>query len=180
MDFDFFTAIDDLKPDDTAGSDMMGTIQFNSSCFYRYAVLDVESLTSNLEGDDALVRRAVSAFVQGFITAIPTGKQNGMAAHNFPSYALVVLRKTGQPLSYANAFLKPARPHGEVDLVDDSIDKLESYAVRLGEALGPADWVSWADRDLKADDARPRPARVTTLSDFYAHVTDRAFGDATS
>ena len=40
MDFDFFTAVDDFKSKDTAGSDMMGTIQFNSSCFYRFAVLD--------------------------------------------------------------------------------------------------------------------------------------------
>ena len=39
--FDFYTAVDDLKPDDTAGADMMGTVEFNSACFYRYAVVDL-------------------------------------------------------------------------------------------------------------------------------------------
>jgi CRISPR system Cascade subunit CasC len=186
MDFDFFTAIDDLKPKDTAGSDMMGTVQFNSSCFYRYAVLDVNSLRSNLNGDDPLVRRAVSAFIQAFVTAIPTGKQNSMAAHNFPSYALAIVRENGQPLSLANAFLKPARPRGEdVDLVDDSIQKLESYAVRLRDALGQADspgapgptasWISWADRDL--EDGGTRPARAKTVGEFYSRVTGLALPD---
>lgn len=174
MDFDFFTAVDDLKPKDTAGSDMMGTVQFNSSCFYRYAVLDIDSLRSNLDADDALLQRAVCAFVQGFVTAIPTGKQNSMAAHNFPSYALAVIRELGQPLSLANAFLKPARPHGDdVDLVDDSISKLESYAVRLRDVLGNADWMTWADRDLPADNGS-RPERIGTIGEFYSAVASRA------
>lgn len=177
MDFDFFTAVDDLKPKDTAGSDMMGTVQFNSSCFYRYAVLDVDSLKTNLDKDDALTRRAVRAFVQGFVAAIPTGKQNSMAAHNFPSYAMAVIRQTGQPISLANAFLKPARPRGEdADLVDDSITKLESYATRLRDALGPYESLSWADRDLQQGDGAP--ARVTSLGEFYDRVATSAMGSA--
>jgi CRISPR system Cascade subunit CasC len=175
MDFDFFTAVDDLKPKDTAGSDMMGTVQFNSSCFYRYAVLDVATLSSNLDGDVALTKLAVKAFVQGFISAIPTGMQNSMAAHNFPSYALAVAREQGQPLSLANAFLKPARPRGEeVDIVDDSVAKLESYAFRLRDAVGLAEWLSWADRDI--DGFEGAPVRVRTLGDFYDRVTASAIG----
>lgn len=37
VEFDYYTAVDDLKPDDTAGADMIGTIEFNSACYYRYA-----------------------------------------------------------------------------------------------------------------------------------------------
>jgi hypothetical protein len=96
-----------------------------------------------------------------------------MAAHNFPSYALAIIRDTGQPLSLANAFLKPARPRGEsVDLVDDSIEKLESYATTLRDALGLADWMSWADRNLSDGDRRP--TRVKTLADLYGQVVARA------
>jgi CRISPR system Cascade subunit CasC len=96
-----------------------------------------------------------------------------MAAHNFPSYAMAVVRNTGQPLSLANAFLKPARPRGEdVDLVDDSIKKLEAYATKLRSALGVADWMSWDDRDLAGDDNLP--TRLKTLADLYARVADRA------
>jgi CRISPR system Cascade subunit CasC len=141
-DFDFFTAVDDFKPRDTAGSDMMGTVQFNSSCFYRYSVLDVTSLHENLDSDateaEPLAKSTVSAFLRAFVAAIPTGKQNSMAAHNFPSYALAVVRRSGQAISLTNAFLKPARPHEDknADLVDDSIEKLENYLGRMRETLG--------------------------------------------
>jgi CRISPR system Cascade subunit CasC len=182
MDFDFFTAVDDFKPEETAGSDMMGTIQFNSSCFYRYAVVDVASLRRNLEdgdGSDDLLRRSLEAFVRAFVSAIPSGKQNSMAAHNFPSYALGVVREQGQPISLANAFLKPARPRhegaNELDLVDDSIAKLENYFGRMRDALGPAKalTVTWADRDLPDRDGLQR---ATTLGDFFTQITERALG----
>ncbi|MCA9525489.1 MAG: type I-E CRISPR-associated protein Cas7/Cse4/CasC [Myxococcales bacterium] len=178
MEFDFYTALDDYKPDDTAGSDMMGTIQFNSSCFYRYAVLDVAKLQENLDvtGDEgkALLTRAIDAFARAFMTAIPTGKQNSMAAHNFPSYALAVVRSQGQPVSLTNAFLKPAR-HGrdektgdELDLVDVSIGKLEAYFGRLREVIGAAPAITWADRDLPAQGGIER---CPTLAGFYHHLT---------
>src|SRR5207237_319172 len=35
VEMDYYTAVDDLKPDDTAGADMIGTVEFNSACFYR-------------------------------------------------------------------------------------------------------------------------------------------------
>lgn len=180
MDFDFFTAVDDFKPRDTAGSDMMGTIQFNSSCFYRYAVLDVDALRRNLdqkEGGAKLLEKTVDAFLRAFVSAIPTGKQNGMAAHNFPSYALAVVRDGGQPISLANAFLKPARPDDgkNKDLVDDSIEKLERYYQNLREALGKSKLsVTWAD-----DSERPRTADVTRsegLHDFFTQIVACSVG----
>lgn len=175
MDFDFYTAVDDFKPGDTAGSDMMGTIQFNSSCFYRYAVLDVDALRANLEVDEgeALVAKTAEAFVRAFFSAIPTGKQNGMAAHNVPSYALAIVRDKGQPVSLANAFLKPARPSEHADLVDVSVTKLEDYFGRVREIVGDAHAVTWADRDL---DERDGVARAPSLAAFFSSVTERAVG----
>lgn len=175
MDFDFFTAVDDFKPKDNAGSDMMGTVQFNSSCFYRYAVLDVDSLRANLDGDDKLLKSAVNAFVKGFVSAIPTGKQNGMAAHNFPSYALAVVRDGGQSLSLANAFLKPARPKGDdTDLVDDSIQKIEDYEQRLRDVAGEGFRITWADRKISPSDGGME--RAKTIGAFYDAVVARAAG----
>ena len=55
--FDFYTAVDDLKPEDTAGADMMGTVEFNSACFYRYAVVDWEKLVKNLQDDTELAAK---------------------------------------------------------------------------------------------------------------------------
>jgi CRISPR system Cascade subunit CasC len=173
MDFDFYTAVDDFKPEDNAGSDMMGTVQFNSSCFYRYAVLDVDALAANLDDEPSLTRATQDAFVRAFVRAIPSGKQNSMAAHNPPSYVLAVARPSGQPVSLSNAFLRPARPRGgavELDLVDDSIDKLEEYFARMSGWLGEETIaLSLADRDLAP---REGIERVVNVEEFFTRVAE--------
>jgi CRISPR system Cascade subunit CasC len=126
MEFDFYTAVDDLRPDDTQGSDMLGTVEFNSSCFYRYANVDVKQLLTNLGNDRELTARAVHGFLSSTVTAVPTGKQNSMAAQNPPSFVMAVVRERGC-WSLTNAFLKPIRPTMDGDLVQNSIIALDSY-----------------------------------------------------
>lgn len=48
MEMDFYTAVDDLSPEEETGAGMMGFTGFNSSCFYRYATIDLEQLKYNL------------------------------------------------------------------------------------------------------------------------------------
>lgn len=107
--FDYYTAVDDLKPEDTAASDMIGTVEFNSACFYRYAVVDFEKLVENLQRDRPLAMKALGAFLEGFVVAEPTGKQNSFAAHNPPEFVAVTIRRNGAPRSLANAFETPVR-----------------------------------------------------------------------
>lgn len=102
--FDFYTAVDDLKPNDTAGADMMGTVEFNSACFYRYAVVDWEKLVENLQGDRELAAKGLRGFIEGFVVAEPTGKQNTFAAHNPPEFVALSTRHNTAPRSLANAF----------------------------------------------------------------------------
>lgn len=138
MEFDFYTAIDDLKKDDTAGSDMMGTIAFNSSCFYRYLVVDVDALERNLGGGDGAreqARRTAEAFLRAAVLAIPSGKQNSMAAHNPPSLVLVEIG-AGSPRSLTNAFVEPVRAGREGDVVTQSVVRLGSYASALDRVYG--------------------------------------------
>mgnify|MGYP001043110235 CR=1 FL=1 len=141
MEFDFYTAIDDLKPNDTAGSDMMGTVSFNSACFYRYLVVDADALTSNLGGDVAARQQAkdtVKALVRAAVLAIPTGKQNSMAAQNLPSLVLVDVRDGGEARSLANAFVRPVRPpatHVD-DIVSQSIERLGEHLAALDKVYG--------------------------------------------
>ncbi len=138
MEFDFYTAIDDLRPEDTEGSDMMGTVEFNSACFYRYAVLDLDELRRNL-GDVDLERSTVNAFLRASIVAIPTGKQNSMAAHNPPSYLLTIVRGGGAPWSLANAFVKPVRVKTQDDdVVLLSTEALERHLHALAKMYGSA------------------------------------------
>jgi CRISPR system Cascade subunit CasC len=148
MEMDYFTAVDDLLPEGESGSDMIGTVQFNSSCFYRYTKLDLGLLARNLAHDPGLVRAAVRGFLRASVLALPTGKQNSMAAHNPPSYVRVVVRSAGAPWSLANAFLSPIRPRpqdGE-DLVSRSVRALETYFGELKTTYGSdglvGDWCS--------------------------------------
>lgn len=134
--FDFYTAVDDLKPDDSSGADMLGTVEFNSGCFYRYASLDTEQLRSNLQGDDQLARRAVEAFLRASVRAVPTGKQNSMAAHNPPSLVSVVVREAG-PQNLANAFANPVTPTRDGGLVQNAVRELDTYRGRVEAAYGP-------------------------------------------
>ena len=47
--------------------------------------------------------------------AQPSGKQNSFAAFSLPDFILVEVSDKNLPVSYANAFLKPARAYGEQD-----------------------------------------------------------------
>ncbi|MBA2379614.1 MAG: type I-E CRISPR-associated protein Cas7/Cse4/CasC [Blastocatellia bacterium] len=125
LDFDFFTAVDDLKPDDTAGSDHLGTVEFNSACFYRYANVNVDKLRENLQNDEDLTRATVAAYIRAAVEALPTGKQNSFATHEKPSLVYAVVRDSGM-MSLANAFEKPVfDPKGGV--VDESIKRLVTH-----------------------------------------------------
>lgn len=140
MEMDYYTAVDDLKPDDTAGADMIGTVEFNSSCFYRYALIDTAKLLENLGGDAELARQTVEGFIRAAVAAIPTGKQNSMAAQNRPSFVFAVVRDGGCPASLANAFENPVRiDERNPGLVVQSVVKLADHWDRLSKAYGEAD-----------------------------------------
>jgi CRISPR system Cascade subunit CasC len=136
--FDFYTAIDDLKRDDTSGADMLGTVEFNSACFYRYAALDLELLHKNLQGDAELMIQGLKTFLRAMVKAKPSGKQNSFAAHNDPEYVIVTVRTDADPRSLANAFEKPIRPsrNESQSLTEASVQQLEAKWKKLDTAYG--------------------------------------------
>jgi len=134
--FDFYTAVDDLKPEDTAGADMMGTVEFNSACFYRYAVVDWDKLVTNLQKDGELAAKGLRAFLEGFVVAEPTGKQNTFAAHNPPEFVAVSVRRNTAPRNFANAFETAIRVKKDESLTRKSAEELISKAKALQDAFG--------------------------------------------
>jgi len=136
MEFDFYTAVDDLQKTDESGAGMMGTVGFNSSCFYRYSVIHLDRLTENLKNDNEAVKEAVNAYIQASFTAMPTGKQNSFAAHNPPSFAFVTVRESNTPWSLANAFEKPVKPTHQKGLVANSVKELTTYWSSLNSVYG--------------------------------------------
>ena len=104
--FDYYTAVDDLTPEDTSGAGMIGTVEFNSACFYRYLNVNVEKLLDNLQGDWELTLAGLKAFLEAVVESMPTGKQNSFAAYNLPEFVAVAVR-SGAPRNLATAFEKP-------------------------------------------------------------------------
>jgi CRISPR system Cascade subunit CasC len=125
--YDYYTAVDDLKPDAESGADMIGTVDFNSACYYRYANLDLDRLTTNLGGDTDLAARAASAWLSAFIHAVPSGKQNSMAARTMPDTLLGVVRDHGA-WNLANAFLSPVT---DADLMAGSTQRMVDHFTKL-------------------------------------------------
>lgn len=136
---DFFTAVDDLQPKEETGAGMMGVVEYNSACFYRYAAVCLDDLLRNLAGDAESAREAAVGFCRAAIAAIPSGKQSSMAAHNLPSYVQVRVRDGSAPWALTNAFVKPVRVNkrGEAsDMTLESIIALRSYDERLRGMYG--------------------------------------------
>lgn len=170
MEFDFYTAVDDLRPEETQGADMLGTVEFNSACFYRYANVDFAQLVTNLQGDRDLASTTLQVFMRASVAAIPTGKQNSMAAQNPPSLVMAVARDRGL-WSLANAFLDPVRPGPDGDLVRRSIARLDDYWGKLTRMYGGANirgiWVATLDRDPLSN---LKSAQVDTIDKIVTGV----------
>lgn len=118
--FDYFTALDDLQPNDTNGAAMLGTVEYNSATLYRYANVNVQELVTNLNTKDAL--KGITEFIKTFVLTMPTGKQNTFANKTLPSYVMVALRPD-TPVNLVSAFETPVTSNN--GYVTDSIKQLE-------------------------------------------------------
>lgn len=134
QEFDFFTAVDDLGSSDDAGADHMGETGYNSSTYYRFTVLDTVQLQNNL-GSGVPADTIAQAFAKAFVKAIPTGHQNGFAAHSLPAAVMMVVRN-GQPISLADAFENPVAPKGGKSLLENAVSRLDSHWGDLSKMYG--------------------------------------------
>lgn len=177
MEFDFFTAVDDVQKEGETGAGMMGVVGFNAATFYRYANIDFDQLLRGLGSDEELAVAAVRGFLKAAALAIPTGKQNSFAAQNPPSFLLAVVRKTGPSWSMANAFEKPVSPSGDASILTASIEALDSYwgdlqAFYGGEASPHAALVG-SDASLVNLGAYLEPSLDAWLDGVLAEVESR-------
>ena len=105
--FDYYTAMDDLSPDNEAGAGMLGTIEYNSETLYRYANVAVHELIDQLGSADSAIE-AVKLFVEAFSNSMPSGKINTFANDTLPQAIMVNIRRD-RPVSLVSAFEKPVR-----------------------------------------------------------------------
>ncbi|WP_405466668.1 type I-E CRISPR-associated protein Cas7/Cse4/CasC [Streptomyces jietaisiensis] len=129
--FDYYTAVDDENTDDH-GAGMIGTVEFNSSTLYRYAVLGVHQLRENLTDTDE-TRQAAVRFVEAFTRSMPTGHQNSFAHRTLPHLVLLTVR-TDQPVNLVSAYEEPVT--GITGLASESVVRLADELKAVGETWG--------------------------------------------
>lgn len=129
---DFFSAVDDAKPEDAEGAGHIGTLEFNSACYYRYIGLNLDLLKDkdhlgHFEGEE--FDSVVKTFLKAAVIAVPEARKNSMSGFTLPSCVLG-LRREGQPLSLANAFETPVKS-STGGFINPSIEKMNEHLKEL-------------------------------------------------
>jgi len=137
-DLDFYSAVDDRKPkEDDAGAGMIGTLEFSSAVYYRYAALNLDLLAdeahlAKLSPEER--RQVVDIFIRAALMAVPGARKNSMNANTLPGYVLGTYKDKGQPVQLVNAFESPVRL--KAGLLDASVEALKAEHAKLKETWG--------------------------------------------
>lgn len=134
---DYFSVLDDLSGDEP-GADHIGDSELTSGLYYGYAVVDVPSLVSNLEGidrsewasgitDRSMAADVVKRLLHTICTITPGAKLGATAPYSRASLALVEASDS-QPRSLADSFRTPA-----LSQVECSINKLCNHLQQLDD-----------------------------------------------
>jgi len=136
-DLDFFSAVDDRKPKgDDAGAGMIGTLEFNSAVYYRYAAVNLDLLfdadhLGKLTTEER--KQVLAAFIKATVMAVPGARKNSMNASVPPSYVLGLYKEAGQPVQLINAFEAAVKGSG---LIEVSRKRLEEHHASLKTTWG--------------------------------------------
>ncbi|MCK7628091.1 type I-E CRISPR-associated protein Cas7/Cse4/CasC [Streptomyces sp. RS10V-4] len=144
--FDYYTAVDDENTEDH-GAGMIGTVEFNSSTLYRYAVLGVHQLRDNLSSTEH-TRDTAIRFVDAFTRSMPTGHQNSFAHRTLPHLVLLTLR-TDQPVNLVSAYEEPVV--GVTGLSTESAVRLADELKSIGSTWGAEPVSTLAAYNVEAD-----------------------------
>ena len=159
-DLDFYSAVDDRKSkDDDAGAGMIGTLEFSSAVYYRYAALNLGLLAdaSHLGKLTADERRAVvDAFIRATLQAVPGARKNSMNADTRPGYVLGTYKSAGQPVQLINAFEQPIT--ARAGLLGVSVEALQAHHAQLKKT-----WDITCDTEVALPDV--------TLNEFCTALT---------
>ena len=124
IEVDWFTACDDLSEQ---GSGHIGSTEFSSGVFYRYASINLDLLAKNTGKSKSELNETINMIIRCFAQVSPSAKQKVFAAHNVADFIMVT--ESDQPLSLANAFRTAIKNKG--DVMEKSINSLVSHYDKL-------------------------------------------------
>ena len=160
---DFFSAVDDEKKNaDDAGAGQIGQIEYSSACYYRYIGVNLDLLAKSNLFDQAQMKSVLENFIRATILANPSARKNSMFGQGLPSYVLAV-KRSGQPLSLANAFENPVKSEKDGGYIAPSVGRLESEWKMMEETFGIK-----ADVLCKLD-----PKKIGTVDNISALSIDK-------
>ncbi|MET7556475.1 type I-E CRISPR-associated protein Cas7/Cse4/CasC [Streptomyces albidoflavus] len=176
LESDYYTAVDDLSGDSESGAGMIGTIDFNSSTLYRYAAVDVDELHRNLgvgldpeQSPSVPAAKALTSFLEAFITSLPTGKINTFAHHTRPSVVVVKLRERW-PLSFVGAFETPVPRSESGGFLRQSCEQLTTHMTEMERAYGLDSDPTWVFRVGKETESLAGLGGALTLDALLGQV----------
>ena len=145
MEYDYFTAVDDIPNDNESGSAFLDTKQFTDPILYRYANVNLSETSELIKYDKSHAAEAARNFIQAFLLSMPTGSMNGYANATLPDYVVVTLRND-MPVSFAPAFVKVVS--GD-DYEVEAEKKLAEYEENISKKYGsPVVSLSLKDNSL--------------------------------
>lgn len=167
--FDFFTAVDDLAPEDNAGAGMLGTVEFNSSTIYRYANIALHELVHQLADKESTLA-ASKLFIEAFAKSLPTGKINTFANQTLPQFLAVTLR-TDRPVNLVSAFEEPIKSN--TGYGKESIAKLAKEYKKAEKFADPeicTMYISVEDMDILDQIGDEKISLYNLLDDFEVEL----------
>ena len=149
---DFFTAIDDYKATENAGSSHLGNLEFNSATYYRYISIDLGLLYNNCNGDENF-EKALDCFVKALYVAVPNARQTTQSGACSWDYARVMVRK-GQRMQLSFETAVKSKEDGflsaSIEAMDAMLDKREKLSGSLYGKI--ADYKFGLDEEFNVDD----------------------------
>ena len=123
---------------------MIGTLEFTSATYYRYAAINLEMLfdAAHLEkiSEPLDRRKLVKNFINALLTAVPGARKNSMNAATLPFEVLGIVKEKGQPIQLVNAFETPVRASGgglnaaSLEAMKAELEKLtKTWAIQQNE-----------------------------------------------
>ena len=145
MEYDYFTAVDDIPDDNDSGSAFLDTKQYTDPILYRYANVNLSETSELIKYDKSHAAETAKKFIQAFLLSMPTGSMNGYANATLPDYVVITLRDD-MPVSFAPAFIKVVS--GD-DYETEAEKKLAEYEENISKKYGsPVVSLSLKDNSL--------------------------------
>lgn len=169
--FDYYNAVDDLRPEDQSGAAMLGNIEFNSSTLYRYANVAVHELVKQLKDKDKAIDTA-RLFIEAFANSMPTGKLNTFANQTLPQLLMINVRQD-RPVSLVTAFENPVKANGGnaepsiVRLLDEE-KKVEKFVKKPVCSL-----IVTADEEISLPEWAEREDNLSDLLDEFKKTAEK-------